>query len=385
MAQFKDLPNEIIIMIAESVLPGDIENFSATAKNIRRLSKPALRKHYELRRRYKKYSRIMKEGHLSDLMHDIDVQPEVGRHVEYLTLQSDLNNDPVISFLYPCEKMMSLRRVVAHHVPADQNSAWVRAIESGGEDPVLALLLLQLSNVTLLELNYVMATYRHVFQTLIRILETPGVPYLSNLTTLEINRQDSDVDNNEHWHAINIFAKLPSLRSITARNFCIKDDENDSDYLLHPRTSNVSSLRFRFISISAQRLYEFLRGFKNLKHFSYKNTHEAQHSLETFWMRAALETYARASLEYLSLRREWADEKRYMGSLRDFENLKRVSTDFEFLFDRPRSGRVVLAQMLPASIEEVHLYEDRYDDPESFEDMIASTAEDRPKLLPRLK
>ena len=81
----------------------------------------------------------------------------------------------------------------------------------------------------------------------------------------------------------------------------------------------------------------------------------------------------------------YADKKGYMGSLREFESLKEIQTDLDFLVDAPRPGRVVLAQMLPASIEEVHLYKDLYDDPESFRELITTTAKDKPKLLPRLK
>lgn len=386
MAQFKDLPNEVVIMIAESVLPGDIENFSATTKNVRLLCERSLRKHYELKRKYRESYCMVKGSDLSDLVHDIALEPDIALHIECLTLQYDWYNDPDSSLKHLTrEKMMSLGGVVARSMPPDHSSAWVTAIESGDEDPILAILLLQLRNVATLKLSYVMVTYQLVFQTLTRILETPGVPHLSNLTTLEVYPQGSDPDRSPNWHAINIFAKLPSLQSVIAWNLWIEDHDDDRDYLLHPRSSNVSSLMFTQISISAQRLYEFLRGFRELKKFSYRDTYRDEHLFETFWIRAALLTYARASLEYLSLTRIYTNEKSYMGSLRDFENLKKISTELDFLIDWSRPGRLVLAQMLPASIEEVCLYQDRFDDPESFHDMIISTAKDKPKLLPRLK
>lgn len=73
-----------------------------------------------------------------------------------------------------------------------------------------------------------------------------------------------------------------------------------------------------------------------------------------------------------------------MGSLRDFESLKEIRTDLDFLVDTSRSRGVVLAQMLPASIEGVHLYKDLYDDAE-IEEMILDTAEDKLEFLPRLE
>ena len=208
----------------------------------------------------------------------------------------------------------------------------------------------------------------------------------SNETTLEINSQISGPDESgDDWLAINIFAALPSLRSIVAWNLSIEEDDDKDDYLLHPQTSNVNSLIFTRLSISAERMYEFLQGFKALERFSYKDTFGCHDSFETFWIRAALLTHAKASLECLSPTRTSADEKRYMGSLRGFENLKKIDTDWDFLVDTRRLGPVVLAQMLPASIEEVHLYKDLYDDPESFRDLVLTTAKDKPKLLPCLK
>lgn len=281
--------------------------------------------------------------------------------------------------------MESLREAVVGFVPSDQVPSWVWAIERGDEDPLLALLLLRLSNVALLRLRCYLMPFQLLFETMMRILETPRGPHLSNLTTLEIDSAESEFSNCfQDWHAINVFAGLPSLRSIIAWNVWITDDEDYSEYLLPPRSSNVSSLTFEHSSIGPQRLCELLKGFKALKRFTYVNTYRAQHQFETFWICAALLAHAKASLEYLNLLQTIGSGKRYMGSLRDFENLKEIHTDLIFLVNTPRSGGRGLAQMLPAAVEKVHLHEDLYEKPETLQDMIITVAKGKRELLPNL-
>lgn len=73
----------------------------------------------------------------------------------------------------------------------------------------------------------------------------------------------------QDWRAINTFAKLPSLRSIITWTICIDDDVGDSDYLLQPQKSSVSSLTLSGSSVDLHLLYDFLQGFKALNRLSY--------------------------------------------------------------------------------------------------------------------
>ena len=389
MAQFTNLPNEIIIMIAENVFPGDIVNFSASSKNIQRVSEPSLRKHHEMERRYKSQTCHRQNSPVSNLAYDIVLRPTVALYVECLSIDTWFTcwqDDAAESsyMVYPQEKMTSLKEAVVDFVPADRVPAWDTAIESGDEESLLALLLLQLSNVAVLRLRYFMVPCPFLFETVIRVLETQGAPYLCNLTTLDINLPESEPGYwFQDWQAINAFAGLPSLRSIKAWNIWV--DEEYDGYVLRPRSSNVSSLTFKRSSIGAQQLQELLQGFKALKTISYAETYHPQHQFEISQICAALLTHAKASLEYLNLRSTYAEETSYMGSLRDFENLKEIHTDLYLLDDTLRSGEIFLAHMLPASVEKVHLHEMYNRSPEDVQDLILAAAEDKDELLPNLK
>ncbi len=376
MTQFTDLPNEIVAMIAETVFPGDIVNFSATSKKIQSLSEKPLQKHHEMKLRHQFYSCYKYGTNLSNLLHNVVLQPTIAFYVKYLDLGtwSDRWDDGPEAWYtqYPQEKMVALEKAVAASVPSDQIPTWVTALRSGDEDPALALLLLRLPNLATLSFRRVGITFQCLFQTLTCILDTPGTTFLSSLTTLEVNRQGS-----KSWQAINILARVPSLRSITGWMIQDMNNDDDSEYLLPPRSSNVSSLTLLQSGIGAQQLYRFLQGFKALNRLSYSGVYE---------IRAALLTHANASLEYLYLSiSEDAREKCYIGSLRDFENLTELDTQLAALVNAEDPSGRVLAQMLPASVEKVHLHDEDYHTPKTIQDLITEAAEDKQDDLPNLK
>lgn len=392
MTQFTDLPNEIVAMIAEQVFPRDVVNFSTTSKKIQSLSKPSLRKYHELRRRYRYCDCEGSRSPMSNLLHDIVLQPRAALYVEGLKIGTWFgcwhDGPESVHARYPEGKMVRLKEAVANFVPSDQVSTWVTAIESGDEDPLLALLLMLLPNVAALEIMAIGATCQKSFQTLTHLLGAPGVPLLANLTNLTIGWEVPEIDDCHHdWQAINTFARLPSLQSIIAWYVYIDDEDDDSGYLLQPRSSNVSSLTFCYCSIGAQRLYEHLKGFRALKRFSYKNADFIGNLFDTFGLRDALLSHAKASLECFNLTPLNAGENQYLGSLRDFENLTEVQTGLTDLVDAEHSGRSALSQLLPASVVTVHLYLYglRYANLPTIENLILTAAKDKPELLPNLR
>ena len=390
MPEFTDLPLEIMTIIAESVLPDDIENFSATCKDIWFLSKPLLQKHKELRRWYKNNDCIGDGSPLKDLLYDILIQPTVALYVECITIDTwydcwDQGPSPR-HIPYPHEEMVRLEEAVAELVPSDQVSAWISAIKSGDEDPILALLLLQLPKITEFNMMIMGPTYQRLFQTLTRILAAPGLSLLPNLTSVDINWEESKPDPlHRDWQAINTFAKLPSLRNLTAWNVYIENNDDDSHYLLQPRTSNVSSLMLTECFIGIRRLSRLLQGFRALKRVTYDGYDFNQVPFDLFRVRAALRAHTKASLEYLKILQFDPTAKRYMGSLRDFKNLIEIETDLILLENLGCAGRVNLVEMLPASVQKLHLHEWRCDWPESILDLIPTGAKDEQKLLPNLK
>ena len=381
MTQFTDLPNEIVALIVQNVHPRDIVNLSRTSKTIHSVSEPSLKVHHEMERKYKKRE-IPGEGSLlACLLSDIILQPTAALYVECLKIKTTYSRWRVLGLrpihaMYPEETMVRLTQEIADTVPSDQVSRWTTALESGDEDPVLALLLLRLPGITTLDLK-IGITLQCLIQTTVLRLEAPRVPVLSALTTLYL---DWEYDVVSEWQDINYFAFLPSLRSLTIQNFFPDYGVGDNACNLHPRSSNVTSISIKESDVPEQSQYHFLQGFKALQRFSYETSHVLPVPV---WTHSALLAHCKASLEYLGL--SMLSENRYMGSLRGFENLKEVRTCMSYLFDTWYSKSRVLAEVLPASIEMVHLRKDVCDTPKDIQKMILNAAKDKRKYLPNLQ
>ena len=393
MTQFTDLPNEIVALIAQNVYPNDIVNFSSTSKLIHSLCEPSLKAHHEMKRKYKK-RRFFGEGiSLAYFLTDIILQPTAALYVESLTTGIYFSGRKEIiehgtgpfHAPYPQSTMSRLAQAISDTIPSDQVSTWTAALESGDEDPVLALLLLRLPGITTLELD-VTIPLQCLFQTLIRRVEAPRIPFLSALTTLTLGLADShggissSMDIQWRWQAINILASLPSLQSMTMGGFSVAESVDDRGYLLQPQSSNVTSITIKNSCIPEQPQYQFLQGFKSLRRFTYKNGYISQ---DPVWTHTALLAHCKTSLEYLYL--DLSSENSYMGSLRDFENLKEVYTPRSYLLDDRYSESQVLAKVLPASIEKVHLMEEKFSTAKIFQNMILNAAKDKQKHLPNLQ
>lgn len=396
MAQFTDLPNEIAAQIAQNVYPSDIVNFSSTSKFIHSVCQPSLKVHREMERKYKQCTFTGTGSPLADLLSDIILRPTAALYVEYLDIQTlwnrryELLDHPGRLYhpKYPQETMSRFTQVVADSIPSDQVSRWTAALESGDEDPVLALLLLRLPAITTLTLT-IGFTLQCLFQTMELRLAAPEFPFLPALTTLNLDGKINYSENQEWqtWQAISYFAMLPSLRSMTIQNFSAGwagQGVGDSAYLLQPQSSNVTSISIKHCRIPEQPQYQFLQCFKALRRLSYEGSGIRQ---KPVWTHSALSAHCKASLEYLDLSISWTNHhvRCYMGSLVEFQNLKELHTRRSHLLDDWYSASQVLAKVLPASIEKVHLYEAVYATPKNIQKPILDATKDKHKYLPNLQ
>ena len=385
MAQLTDLPNEIVAQIAQNVYPRDIVNFSTTSKFIHSVCEPALKVHHEMERKYKKRVCIGKVNSMADLLFDINLQPTAALYVECLAIKTcssrwfeppDLKGGPY--YAYNQKTLSRLIQGIAETVPSDAVSTWKAALESGNEAPVLAMLLLRLPGIVTFKLKIGnLLTYE--FHNFVHWLEALEVPVLSNLTTLYLHWECYSRD--PEWKAISYFAILPSLRSMVIQHFSFEQVVGDnSTYLLRPRSSNVTSIIIENSDVEEEPLYRFLQGFKALQKFTCENNWIRP---DPVWIPAALLAHCKASLEYLTLLIKWQNQ--YKGSLRDFENLKEVETYTSYFLDLWDSEHQDLAQVLPASIEKVHLHDGVRATPKNLQNMILHAAKDKHKYVPNLQ
>ena len=393
MTQFTDLPNEILTLIAQHVHPRDIVNFSSISKLIHSLCETSLKVHHKMRQKYSRRQCTGRGSQLAYLLSDIILQPTVALYVECLDVRNFFGGwERIIKHRtgpwhsgYPQKMMVRLTQAIADTVPTDQVPRWTAALESGDEDPVLALLLLRLPAITTLDLE-IDITLQCLFQTMALTLRAPGVPFLPALTTLYLDWKGNYSEDPE-WQAlqaISYFAMLPSLRSMVIQNLSLDQGIGDIAYLLQPQSSNVTSIKIINGNIPEQPQYQFLQGFKALRKFSYKNSYILQ---DPVWTHPALLAHCKASLEHLGL--SISSENRYkgsyMGSLRDFENLKEVHTYRSHLLHDWSSDSQVIAKVLPASIEKVHLREDLCATPKDIQNIILNAAKDKHQKLPSLQ
>ena len=383
MTQFTDLPNEIVAQIAQNVYPRDIVNFSCTSKFIHSVCEPSLKVHHQMEREYKERNFSGRGNSLAWFLSDIISQPTAALYVECLDINRwwDSWYEPGHKSRsyhprYPQKMMSRLTQAVADTIPSDQVSTWNAALERGDEDPVLALLLLRLPGLSNLKLSFG-GTSQCLFQTLRRRMEGPGFSFLSALTTLYIDLEHRHLD--PECQAISYFATLPSLQSMEIQGLYLEQGFGDRAYHLQPQSSNITSIIIKRCYIRKRTLHHFLQGFKALRRFSCDQNFIMVYPVS---FHAPLLAHCKASLEYLSLSTDW---EQYMGSLRDFEKLKEVETYASHLLDLGDSEQQDLAQVLPASIEKVHLHEGIYAGPEDIQNRVLNTAKDKQKHLPNLQ
>ena len=172
-----------------------------------------------------------------------------------------------------------------------------------------------------------------------------------------------------HLSEIQKFSALPSVRSITAMKACGIDCLHE----ISPDTSsNVTHLRLWQSIVDSKALYEFLRGFPNLQSFTYSHIDEPQTPPDAFLIRASLLAHCKATLQNLTLLDPRCSRTSFMGSLRGFEALKELYTEWCFLEPVRSSGALQLDEHLPASLVRLKIHDSRGRTKIAYERVIKS-------------
>ncbi|MCJ1456995.1 hypothetical protein MMC28_007361 [Mycoblastus sanguinarius] len=374
MAVFRDLPNEIIPIVWQYVLsPSDIESFALVSKTIHALGAPFIQEYHRLDEEYSFFKNPVNcSGNtLARLLKDILISPHTALYVKTVHLggwwdlweetfeddPTDLSSDHSDSKYddphvpYSKEEMDLFKDAIrtAKFVLPTEVDAWIRRLEEGNEDPIMALLLMLLPNVNFLKIEEYPPDTR-IFTIVERIANSTAATSLSRLETVEILHETNS--SFENVSLIKPFALLPSVKRISSQNLSSSGPSRDSlDCHTTSKGSNVTELTFERCGDIGRGLSEILRGFKGLRKFSFTSSKEKIYLPD---MRAALLAYARHSLESLTITPRHELEGP-MGSLRSFEKLRRLDTQLGFLVGPGGRNRQNLVDDLPASIEEVKL------------------------------
>ena len=430
MATISGLPNELLVEIWRHILlPEDIESFAQASKQIHAVSGPFLLEHRKLKHKFTTFSNgnLLKKP-AAGLLKEITINPHVAPYVTSLVITSwrDRWDDvhpwrrvpnKLVAFI-PDEEYKSAPQYVhspyeeedmiifehaakrAEHVFGNVDSL-IKGIKEGKEDPIIALLLLQLTNLNdLLFLVDAMEDTYHFLRVLQYASNATGTEALRRLITVILEHTlPYGSRNDEDLRLVTAFATLPSVKRIHGRTIRQATNHRDLAVNLQARSSNVEDLTFHCeygrarldqdanesggarMDLDANAFFELIEGFKGLKTFEYK----CQVDSEPFWVHAALVAHAKHSLETLILRsRHHCKEP--IGSFRSFEVLKKLELDHTYLVEERGSQFTRLAGTLPSSLEELHLHDVDMGSPRRLDPLWAGQEilEDKDTHLPNL-
>ena len=381
MASFSSLPNELLIEIWRHVLhPEDIESFALTSHGIRALAKPFLEEHRALKDAFSTYSTRRPVGKVSAaaLLKEITIHPRVALYVKRLVIDTwrdswesparqfrsvnkhfvsseQLNNGtPYFHKPYAETDMRMFEQVVKRNEYAfgkDMFEVLIRAIRDGREDPIVALLLLLLTNLKYLVVLQ-MKDHPHFSHALQHVSNARDAEALRCLSDVQLLYCAGHAD--DHLLMVKAFATLPSVKRISCKKMSNAANHHRVKFNLLPRSSNVESLTFQCLNNSGVDMVAFselIKGFKSLKRFIYKSL--TDHKM--FAIRNALVAHARFSLNTLRLV-PCTPTRKSVGSFRGFKALKELEINHTHLADfDPRRG-LYSVDVLPSSLEELHLH-----------------------------
>ena len=405
MTGFDDLPNELILELWHHVHPpDDIVSFALVSKRIFALSAPFLKEYHRLRSKYsglanyKGYDGIM----MAQLLKDVLLDPHIALYVEELRLSIWHSSweDPTRGVPFYCQRPMSDSKNYVFHVPYPEQDmelfrngirkaehmvpigtdVWFQLLETGDEDPILALLLSLLPNLRRLRLNPP-PVRTPLFTTIRRMIETAVPISFSKLKSIHL--EHGVTSQKEATSLVQSFASLTSLEKIScyARDTFFDGEPDIPKCLVSPRSSNVTELVFDSYIDTATHISVLLEGIKMLKKFTFVGHRE---TFEVSGLRIALLKHCQKSLEYLKLVAS-SNHAGTLGSLCLFENLKTLEVDHSILVNVNVTGDCNVADLLPASIEAIELTDLGWMDVGHIRPVIRSLVSAKRTELPNLE
>ena len=387
MISLSSLPNELLIEIWRNLLhPDDIENFALTSKGIRALAKPFLEEHLALKDTFSTCHTRLSAGKVSaaGLLKEIAMNSRAALYVKklvvtawrgcwkptyhqnrlrnrHLMFSEELNDGlPYFHKPYAETDMQIFEQVVMRNEYAfgkDMSGTLIEAIRDGNEDPIVALLILLLTNLKYLVVTK-MGYHLHFSQALQHVSNARDAKALRRLSDVELLACPRYADDNDNLVMLKAFATLPSVKRISGRKDLHFPSRRRVKFDLPPRSSNVESLTYEYLihgpknsGVDSVIFLELIKGFKGLKRFSYLGDSDQR----MFAIRNALVANARFSLDTLILISRLPTRKS-IGSFRGFKALKKLEIDHIHLADFDPRRKIYSVDVLPSSLEELHLH-----------------------------
>lgn len=297
MALFSDLADELLLEIWQYTLaPEDIENFVLVSKTVYRLASPFIRRHQALRQQYSTCANIgittidnlglvntpdVAINYLSETLKHILAEPNIGLYIQHFCLKRWITNwqpqdyfdsvspeqQRLLHFPYGTKDIALFKDALSKTILPEKLERWTLALESGNEDPILALLFTLCPNIVKGEL----AGYHNDKMAFRRLMEdvfedtNSKTRVLQNLNSFSLHWEGFDGETINLIKSLATFSSLKSIKAHSVRAFASIPGTG----VLKLQFSKVEDLSLRDSVVSAVELDYLLGGLGSLRSFNY--------------------------------------------------------------------------------------------------------------------
>ena len=347
MTTILSLPPELIRRVYDFVLPEDLENLAQSSQYIRSIIEPFLRQHRVLIRKYKTVSNYEQPQAVGYILKEVLLDPIIGRYVQVL------NSEPY-EWYFQEEGDTAEFGIADAHVGLP-NYEGPRSFDNKEQMllPTWMTHLPNLTSITLLSSNLRSSGICRIMGPGPQITK----PFLPNLKSVVVKNDPGEYNSTCcNLPCLQVLASIPSVRTITAPGA----QHETSDRMncgIGPKFSNVTHLNLLETAFSSRLFFEFLRGFTSLESLRYSSQYTDKPTRCPFLIRSGLLVAAKGSLRFLTLLMPGAQTDTHMGSLREFEKLEYLETEWDCLVPFRQSPPPMPALTLPKSIRGIILHD----------------------------
>ena len=345
--------------VYEFVLPDDLENFAQSCKSVRSLAGPVLEQHRALIREYNTIRNYEPPRAIRDLLIGLLRNPLLGRYVEELDLAplgpEHLSQEWQSSYSSEDMALFSDAASLHLHNCGALEWRWKHSRRLLSCSPMLlTILVASLPNLASILLSSGDLRYQAFLDSLINgPMRNPL--FLPKLRTVVVRPETPEyMSRGCDLPTIQILGAIPSIRTITAFG---AEDAVTAIQVTRPQLSNVTHLNLLETSIGARVFFYFIRGFTNLESLRYSSDYIEMSTSDPFLVRSGLVVATKNTLRFLTLLMPSSKKSGLMGSLREFEKLEFLETEWDFLIANQTSPFVLPEPEVLASIKRIILHD----------------------------
>lgn len=267
-----DLPNELLMSIINYTYARNLEIFARTNKHIFSLSQEALKEHWKLKKEHStaRVEPIQEEkphpfGQLADHVVKNYRSPLLAQYVELMQVEHLYYSWPPAGKAaypdYPLNSLVDMWRSLYGTMKRSTSDHAIHLLHRGSNEPVLALLLMCLPNISYLKLQFfAWDSVSLLIQAINHIVAGNGPNTLSKLRTLII--YDSKWSSNLEF--FECLLHIPSLRFV---RFTGMNDGPGHGHRLNPapKSSGITTLHLYNCNIGSRTVQSILKCMSQLK------------------------------------------------------------------------------------------------------------------------